>query len=231
LRTARRIKRGKEITMSEHQHSVITLSRQMGSGGTYIGYLLAKELGFKYADREILRQAAQYLKTDEGQLAGFEGRSSGLLMNILRGFAFGTPETTCTYPLSRPVYDRELFTLECKIMNDMADLHNVVIIGRGGFHTLGDRPGVTSVFIHAPLDFRIKRLMKVQNITNIRQARSDIEESDQSRAKFMRDMLGVSWTDSLNYHISIDSSRVSFKASVEMIMKLVDGSTSFGLRE
>lgn len=209
--------------MSEHQHSVITLSRQMGSGGTYLGYLLAKELGFKYVDREILRLAAQYLKTDVGWLAGFEGRSSGLLVNILRGFALGTPETTIPYPLSRPVYDRELFTIECKIMNDMADLHNVVIIGRGGFHALRDRPGVTRVFIHAPLDFRIKRLMKVQNITNIRQARADIEESDQSRAKFIRDMVGVNWTDSLNYHVSIDSSRVSFEASVEMIMKLVKG--------
>ena len=209
--------------MSEQQHSVITLSRQMGSGGTYLGYLLAKELGFKYVDREILRQAAQYLKTDVGWLAGFEGRSSGLLVNILRGFALGTPETTIPYPLSRPVYDRELFTIECKIMHDMADLHNAVIIGRGGFHALRDRPGVTRVFIHAPLDFRIKRLMKVQNITNIRQARADIEESDQSRAKFIRDMVGVNWTDSLNYHVSIDSSRVSFEASVEMIMKLVKG--------
>jgi cytidylate kinase len=65
--------------------------------------------------------------------------------------------------------------------------------------------------------------MKVQNITNIRQARADIEESDQSRAKFIRDMVGVNWTDSLNYHVSIDSSRVSFEASVEMIMKLVKG--------
>jgi cytidylate kinase len=208
--------------MSEYQHSVITLSRQMGSGGTYIGYLLARELGFKYADREILQQAAQYLKTDEGWLAGFEGRSSGLLMNILRGFALGTPETTCTFPLRKPVYDRELFTLECKIMNDMADLHNVVIIGRGCFHALRERPGVTHVFIHAPLDFRIKRLMEMQNITDISKARADIEESDQSRSKFIKDMTGVNWTDSLNYHISIDSSRVSFEACVGMILKLVE---------
>lgn len=203
----------------------------MGSGGTYIGYLLAKQLGFKYADREILRQAAQYLKTDERSLAAFEGRSSGLLANILRGFALGTPETTCTYPLNRPVYDRELFALECKIINDMADLHDVVIIGRGGFYALKDRPGVTRVFIHAPLDFRIKRLMEVQNITDIRKARAEIEESDQSRAKFIRDMVGVNWTDSLNYHIAIDSSKLSFEASVGMIVKLVGGLTSLDMKD
>ena len=108
--------------MGDKGHTAVTISRQMGSGGTYIGYLLAKEMGFKYIDREILRMAAKHLKTDTDWLENFDERSSGLLANILRGFALGTPETTCTAPLNRPVYDRELFTLECKIMNDMADL-------------------------------------------------------------------------------------------------------------
>jgi cytidylate kinase len=211
-----------EGRMGDKGHTAVTISRQMGSGGTYIGYLLAREMGFKYIDREILRLAAKHLKTDADWLENFDERSSGLLANILRGFALGTPETTCTSPLNRPVYDRELFTLECKIMNDMVDLHNAVIIGRAGFHALRDRLGVVRVFIHAPVEFRIKRLMKVQNITDIRQARADIEKSDQRKAKFIRDMVSVSWTDSLNYHLCIDSSRVSFEASVEMIMKLVE---------
>ena len=210
--------------MGDNGHTAVTISRQMGSGGTYIGYLLARELGFKYIDREILRQAAKHLKTEADWLENYDERSSGLLANILRGFALGTPKTTHTTPLNRPVYDRELFTLECKIMNDIVDLHNAVIIGRAGFHALRDRPGVIRVFIHAPLEFRIKRLMKVQKITDIRKARADIEKSDQRKAKFIRDMVGVSWTDSLNYHLCIDSSRVSFEASVEMIMKLMEDS-------
>jgi cytidylate kinase len=211
----------KEVSMSENQHCAITLSRQVGSGGTYLGYLLSKKLGFMYVDREILRQAAQSLNTDVGLLTGIDGKSSGLLAKILRGFALGTPETPCAPPLGRPVYDRELFTVECKIMNDMANLHDVVIIGRGGFHALRDRPGATHVFVHAPLEFRIKRFMKVQNITNSRQARAEIEESDQRRAKFIRDMTGANWTDSLNYHLCIDLSKVSFDASVKMIMSMV----------
>jgi len=209
--------------MGDKGHTAVTISRQMGSGGTYIGYLLARELGFKYIDREILRQAAKHLKTEADWLENYDERSSGLLANILRGFALGTPETTHTTPLNRPVYDRELFTLECKIMNDIVDLHNAVIIGRAGFHALRDRPGVIRVFIHAPLEFRIKRLMKVQKITDIRKARADIEKSDKRKAKFIRDMVGISWTDSLNYHLSIDSSIAGFDASMKMIMKLMEG--------
>jgi CMP/dCMP kinase len=208
--------------MGDKGYKAVTISRQMGSGGTYIGYLLARRTGFKYVDREILRQAAKHLKTDADWLENFDERSSGLLANILRGFALGTPETTCASPLSRPVYDRELFAVECKIMNDMVDLHNAVIIGRAGFHALRDRPEVTRVFIHAPVEFRIERLMKGQNITDIGKARAEIEKSDQRKARFIRDMVGVNWTDSLNYQLCIDSSRVSFEAGAEMIMKLIE---------
>ncbi|HOO39539.1 MAG TPA: cytidylate kinase-like family protein [Deltaproteobacteria bacterium] len=207
--------------MADKGHTAVTISRQMGSGGTYIGYLLSRELGFKYIDREILQVAAEHLKTDADWLEHFDERSSGLLANILRGLALGTPETMCTFPLSRPVYDRDLFALECKIMNDMLDLHDAVFIGRAGFHALKDHPGVISIFIHAPLEFRIERIMKVQNITDIRQARDEIEKSDQRKARYIQDMVGVNWTDSLNYHLTIDSSTVSFDAGVGMIKNLL----------
>ena len=209
--------------MSENQHYAITLSRQMGSGGTYLGYLLAKKLGFKYVDREIVRQAAESLNTDVEWLANLDGRSSGLLANILRAFALGAPEVPNLYPPGRPVYDRDLYTLECKIMKDMAEHHDVVLIGRGGFHALKDRPGVTHIFAHAPLEFRIKRFMEVQNIKDMKQARIDVEESDARRTKFIKDMTGMSWTDALNYHLCIDMSKVSFDASLKMVMNMVKG--------
>ncbi len=207
--------------MKDQGHTAITISRQMGSGGTYIGYLLAHSLGFKYVDREILRLAAKHLKTDPDWLQRYDERSSGLLENILRGFAMGTPETACASPLVRPVYDRELFNLECRIMNDIVDRYSAVIIGRGGFYALRDRPGVIRVFIHAPAEFRLERLMKVHALSGTDQGHSEIEDSDRRRARFIRDMVGVDWTDSLNYHLCIDTSSVGLQAAADMIMKLV----------
>jgi cytidylate kinase len=63
--------------------------------------------------------------------------------------------------------------------------------------------------------------MKVKNITDIQEAQVEILESDQRKARFIKDMVGVNWTDSLNYHLCIDSSKIGFQSSVEMIMKLV----------
>jgi cytidylate kinase len=208
--------------MGEGARIAITISKQMGSGGSYVGYLVAKELGFKYIDREILREAATRLGTDTSALENHDERSCGLIDNLVRAFSFGTLETAYVPPVSRPVYDKDLFNLESKIMNEIVDRCSAVIAGRAGFHVLRERPGVIRIFIHAPLQFRIERVMRGQSIADAREAKVKVEESDRRRAKFVRDMVGVDWTDARNFHLCIDSSVVGFAASAEMIIKLVN---------
>jgi cytidylate kinase len=193
----------------------------MGSGGSYVGYLLAQELGYKYVDREILRQAAKHLGKDVSWLENYDGKSSGIIANLLKAFCFGAPEILGTQ-IELPVYDRDLFTLESRIMNDIAGSYNAVIIGRGGFRALKDHPRMLRVFIHAPLEFRAERLMKAQRLTDTRKALAMVRDSDQQRARFLRDMVGIDWTDATNYHLCIDTSLVSFSASVNMLRKLVE---------
>ena len=200
----------------------ITLSRQMGSGGSFIGYSVAKELGFQYVDREILRQAAERLGTDAGALEYLDERSASLIEKIMRGFSFGMPEISVPLPQSRPVDHKELFAMECKIMNEIAGRYNAVIVGRAGFYALRDRSEVIRVFIHAPQEFRVQRIKKAQNITDIREVQARIKESDHIRAKFVRDMAGVDWMDTRNYHLSIDSSAVDFPSIIELIVKLAE---------
>jgi len=203
--------------VSEERHITITISRQMGSGGAYIGYLVAKELGFKYLDREILRQAAEHLGTDVRMLEDLSERSPGIIEAIIKGFSYGTSEGGFLQPMRPPVYSRDLFTMECKIIQEIADQYNAVIIGRGGFYALKERSGVIRVFIHAPREFRVKRVMQVQNITDIREARNKVKDSDQNRIKYIRDMVGFDWTDLRNFHLCIDSSFIGFHESAKMI--------------
>jgi cytidylate kinase len=206
--------------MGNQIHTVVAISRQMASGGSYIGYLLAKKLMFKYIDREVLRQAAQELGTDVSRLAPYDERCSGIVSKILNGFSFGASEGTCVPPFQMPVYNKELYALECKIMNQIVDESDAVIIGRGGFYALRERPNMIRVFIHAPVNFRVKRLMKARNIIE-REARLIVDDSDQKRTRFIRDMVGVNWTDAKNYHLCIDSSVIDFDLSVELIIKVV----------
>ena len=68
--------------MGEDARIAITISKQMGSGGSYVGYLVAKDLGFKYIDREILRQAAERLGTNASALENHDERSCGLIDDL-----------------------------------------------------------------------------------------------------------------------------------------------------
>jgi Cytidylate kinase len=208
--------------MMEKSPITITISRQMGSGGSYIGYSVAKELGFKYIDREILRQAAERLGTDTGALEYLDERSASLLETIMKGFSFGLPEISLPLPQRRPLDHRELFAVECKIMNEIAERYSAVIVGRGGFNALKNRPEVIRVFIHAPLEFRIERIMKAHNLKDKKEVQARVKESDHIRAKFIRDMAGVDWRDARNYNLCIDSSAVDFPTAIGMIIKLAE---------
>jgi cytidylate kinase len=217
----RKLRIKSEELMENEIHTIVAISRAMASGGSYIGCLLAEKINFKYVDREILRQAAINLGTDERWLENYEEKSSaGILSTILRGCAFGSPEAGYIPPFPVPVYDKDLFKLQSSIINQIADKHNAVIIGRGGFHVLRERPKVVKVFIHAPMEFRVKRFMRLQNISE-QKARSILHDSDQKRAKFIQDMVGVNWTDLQNYHLCIDSSIIDFNLSVDLIARVV----------
>ena len=207
--------------MKKEPHIVVAISRQLGSGGSYIGYLVAKELGFNYVDREILDQAAKHLGTDVRVLEHLDERSFGIIQDIIRGFSSVRTSADYVPPQIQSIYSKDLYALECKIMSEFAALHNTVIIGRAGFYALRSHPRLIRVFIHAPQEIRIKRIMEVQNITDVRRARAEVEKSDRRRAKFVRDMVGVLWTDARNYHLCLDSSVVGFPACAEMIIKLV----------
>jgi len=207
--------------MPEKQPSIVTISRQAASGGAYIGHLLARTLGYQYVEREVLHQAAGRLGVELGELAVVEERRTGFLENLLKGFAFGTPEAAYLPPSRRPVYDHELFKAETSIIKTIASRYNAVVVGHGGYAVLKDHPGAIHVFIHAPLEFRIKRLQTFHNISSDA-AREEIEEADGRREKFLKTMTNTDWNDARNYHLAVDSQATGFDVAQRMIIELVE---------
>ncbi len=195
----------------------------MASGGAYIGHLLAKKLGYKYVEREILHAAAKELGVDISELSKLDERHAGFVENLMKSFVFGTPEASYVPPSRRPVYDQELFEAESKIITAIADRYNAVIVGRGGYFMLRRRPNVVNVFIHAPMDFRIKRFQKFHDVST-EQAREEITASEHQREKFLKTMTGTDWYDARNYHLCIDAAVAGFEAAQQMIIGLVEKS-------
>jgi cytidylate kinase len=207
--------------MSEKRTMVVTISRQMASGGAYIGHLLARKLGYKYVEREILHIAAKELGVDISELSKLDERHGSFVENLMKSFVFGTPEAAYVPPSRRPVYDQELFETESKIITAIANRHNAVIVGRGGYFVLRGVPNVVNVFIHAPMDFRVKRLQQFHEISK-EQAREEIENSDRMREKFLRTMTDTERYDARNYHLCIDAEAAGFEAAVRLTIELVE---------
>ena len=202
------------------EKTAITISRQMGSEGTYIGFLAAKNLGFRYLDREILQLAAKEMGFEPQMLEIFDGRSVPLLERIINSFCFGTPEVPGVPSFRKPIYDKDLFALQSNIIKRITSQCNAVVVGRGGFYILKDRPDTLHVFVHAPFDYRVERIMKEQKMEE-KDALAMVQESDRTRAKFIRDMLGIDWMDARNFHLCLDSSVIGLAAGAEMITNLV----------
>jgi cytidylate kinase len=206
--------------MTTEKNTVITISRQLASGGAYIGHLIAKKLGYKYVEREVLYTAARDLGVDIRDISSQDEKKSGIIESMMKSFVFGTPEAAYIPPSRRSVYDEELFTAECRIIRQTAEKHNAVIVGHAGFAVLCGRPDVFHVYIHAPKEFRIARLKKYHSLST-EQALAEIDESDHRREKYLRTRTDKDWHDARNYHLCLDAQETGFETAADTIIGLV----------
>ena len=209
--------------MEQTKSFVITISRQLGSGGAYIGQQLAKKLNVFFADREIISKAAKELSTLEENLESREEKK----LSFWDSFIKSTPQPTGVY--MAPVLpileftDNELFAVQSDIIRRIADEGPAVIIGRCGFEVLRPHPSHISIFMHANKEFRTDRIQKLYYLSH-ENAEKMIEKSDKERAVYCKTFTGKDWADARNYDISVDTGKLGIDNTVEFIlnyMKLI----------
>lgn len=200
-------------------HPALTISRSLGSGGTEAGLLAARELGWRFCDRRILRLAAQALGESVATLGRQEERPSGFLDQLLGMLAFGSPEAPYTPLLELPRYGTDVFAAERKVMLQVVEEAPSVLVGRGGFYALKGRPGTLHVRIHSAQEFRIQNLVSRGKFADAADALRAIEASDRNRAAFIRDVSGLEWDDPRNFHLFLDVSRIGMAACVQRMVE------------
>lgn len=200
--------------------TTITISRQMGAGGSYIGQIIAKQLGLKYVDREVLHLAAQEFGCDQETIEARAERIQSFWERILGGLTLGGPDARYSPPPPQNFSDRELFDKQTEILKRIAAKHDCVVVGWAGVHVLPRHRGMYCVFAHAPRSFRVKRLMKLYSDMTEAKARELIAESDTTRETYFNEMTGHDWTCAKNYNLSIDTSRMPLEDIAELIITL-----------
>jgi len=195
----------------------ITISRQLGSGGAYIGQQLAKQLDIFYADREIIDRVARQYAILEEDVASNDEKIISFWQSFLQ---FNTISTDLYVPpkLQAPT-DKELFQAEAEIIEHIVEERSAVIIGRCGAYTLRDDPNSVNVFLHGDTASRIKRIQGLYQVSEDT-AESMIDQSDKDRARYCRIVTNKEWewNDSRNYDLTIDTGKLGVDKCVELIL-------------
>ena len=202
---------------------VLAISRQFASGGSYIGQAVARRLGMRYADRDVLARAAEESGLSEEDLAATEERAASLWNGFFGQYALGAPEAPFVVPLPPPVRERDVFRIESRIIREIAARSDAVIVGRAGFHVLAGHPGLISIRIHAREEWRVERAMESYGIASPAEARELIRRSDQQRARFVRSFTGHDWNDACTHHLCLDTSSVGLDLATDLVAALVAG--------
>jgi cytidylate kinase len=180
---------------------------------------MAQALGWRYCDRTILRRTAAALKAPSGDQEPGEPRSGTFLETLFRVAAFASPECPFSPAPERPLYDRQLFEDESIIMRELVERASAVLVGRGAFVALAQRPATLHVHIHASEAFRIQRLLDTRQAAGAAQAREAIRTSDRERSRFIREISGRDWLDPANYDLVLDSSQEGLAGCANRIVQ------------
>ncbi len=198
---------------------VITISRQLGCGGSLLGRRLAENLGFFYADREIISKAAEQLSILEHEAEARDEKTSSFWNTFFQYRAF-TADMSVPQRLYFPT-DLELFEVESDIILRMAEKHSAVIIGRCGFHLLRNYPNHLSIFLHASEETRRTSVKKTFEVSD-EEAAKIIAKNDKERVSYCRSFTGKDHNDARNYHMTFDTGKIGIDTVLKLILAYVE---------
>ena len=189
---------------------ILTVSRQLGSGGDIIAKLVAQSLGWNLLDNEAFAKSAEEFGYVREELEHVDERKPGLIERFFRD--------------SQLLYH----DIVRAIMFEYAIKGNCVLLGRGSNIILSDIPGVLKVRIIAPIDVRASRLVENEEITKS-MAEKFIEHNDQERTSYSRHFFNAEWGDAVNFDLVINTKNVSFEDAKESILELLKEDKSFAV--
>ena len=191
---------------------IITISREFGSGGRFIGEEVAKKLGIAYYDKNIINHIAEEsgLSPDYIQEKAELSPKKGL-------FAYALVGRDIT---GKSVEDM-VYEAQRKVILEIAEKEPCVMIGRNTDFILKDRDDVLNVFIHGDMPEKIKRICKLYNVTEDGAVKL-IKDTDKRRRTNYNFYTEQKWGMARNYTLSLNSSQLGYERCEKMIIDCVD---------
>lgn len=194
-------------------NTIITISREYGSGGRYVGKLLADELGIPFYDKEIIAMASEdsgfaqeFIKENEQKMKGLS--SVAFTAGMWGGNLVSNFENV----------ESKIYACEADAIEKIAKQGACVIVGRCADYVLKDKCKCLNVFIHADMPSRVERIIKVFKRTDDqKKAERMIKENDRMRARHYRYYTDSEWGDAKNYHITLNTSAIGVENCAKIL--------------
>ncbi len=189
------------------KHIVITVSREYGSGGRYIGQLVAEKLGIKFYDKDIVKKVAEETGLEEEYIENNEQKRETLAA-LNNGYYFGLNNAD------------ELFIKESEFIRQIAEKESCVIIGRCSDFILKDKKDIIKVFVYSDMDDKIKRATEIYGLEKAK-AEKEIKRINKLRANHYKYYTEKEWDNHANYDICINSDTLGVEKSAQLICEMV----------
>ena len=206
---------------------VITVSRELGSGGRTIGRKLAAQLGVHYSDKQLIKELQEKFHLTVSGIEKLKGEKKNWVNDFMQLVApapnvdmFIEPEAPFLREFRPDLTTDDVHEAEVEIVKAIADEGSCVIAGRSAFFILKDYPNKVNVFITASMEHRIERVMKKQELSR-EEAVEVIERVDKMRENYIRRYTGRSRYDLRNYDLVLNVDDLTEEDAVNLILKYI----------
>jgi cytidylate kinase len=195
------------------EYSIITISREFGTGARLIGNELAKLLGYGYYDRALIELAAEKSGLSEEFIERTEEKASNSFLYNLATAAYISADMGMQYSI--PVNDRA-FMVQSEVIREIAKSGNSIIVGRCADFVLKDHPKLLRVFLYGDKADRLKRIINEYG-QDPKTAEATLNKIDKGRSNYHKFYTGTPWKSLENYDLCINTSATGINGAVMAI--------------
>ena len=207
--------------MNKNEKFVITINREVGTGGRTIGRKLAEKLSVKYCDKAIVDGLTQKFGLNIQRIEEIKAQKKSWWNDINNYYNILVNSTSQPMEAEVKIDNASMFETEKHILQEIATQTSCVIAGRTGFMIFREWPNHLNIFIQASREHRVQRVMRRQNVSE-KEAREIIAKLDASRETYIKKYEDTSRYDTRNYQLVISMDDLSEDDAVDVILTYID---------
>ena len=207
--------------MNKNEKFVITINREVGTGGRTVGRKLAEKLCVKYCDKAIVDGLTQKFGLNIERIEEIKAQKKSWWNDINNYYNILVNSASQPMEAEVKLDNASMFETEKHILQEIATQTSCVIAGRTGFMIFREWPNHLNIFIQASMEHRVQRVMRRQNVSE-KEAREIIAKLDASRETYIKKYEDTSRYDTRNYQLVISMDDLSEDDAVDVIMAYID---------